>query len=447
MKILFFLLLITVTSKEIGAQSLKDYLKNNAVLSPYEKLEIEFSSKQLLDENLIFFGFIHGSAAPQYLDFKLLEYLVRENGLRYYAPEVDYSQAYFLNLYLKTGRREVLDFVVYFYSKRIPQDASTALLDKWQKIYALNQSLPEEQKIKIIGTDYPSVDKRIAITHLANLVKGKTFNHPMLDSLAIFQDLSIDDRNIWSGKPAAEKIREYGGYTYDYVYPLSSRYNFSRRFMDYYKSHKKVILQAVGDLRSEFVDIMEAKSKKRETHIIESFKSQVIPLIESGYQVYSNFGYGHIHQSPISGFCPLACALKNEFPAIKLVSILGLLAKSKVLKETKMKKDDHEIVERGLTFKSISYQGYKTSSIHDGHSFFERLLGIQQLIRYAGKSDVLMMKLTANNSPFDDDAFLVAYKRGRGLSIEPDQVTTDFFQYVILMQNSDSNIPNQEHAE
>lgn len=442
-KLLISVLLI-IEGFNLQAQDLKEYIRENAQSTNIEEFNIDFGNSDLQNSNLVFFGFVHGSSTPQVVDFELLKYLVEEGDFRHYAPEIDLSQAFFLNKYLETGDVQFLDFVIFFYGKRIPQDASIQLREKWVKINQLNQRLPEKNKLKVIGTDIPSTDKRLAVTHLAHLLKEIETGNPQLDSLKLHQTVKLDDRKIWSGAPAIPKIQQYGGYTYDYVYPIDSKFNFVNRFCKYYDKNREDVIKELGKYNINISRILDKKSKHREDDIFESFQEQIIPLIKSGKKVYSNFGFAHVHQKEIYGNCYLACKIKNQYPELKVNSILGLLAKSTVLKERKWKKGNETITERRLVFNKMIYSGYKTSKTWDGHGLFEQLDGINKLIKINKSNDISFLDLNKANSPFEEKPYLVSYRiGGKDVNVDLSGNTLEYFQYAILMKKSKANIPTQ----
>ncbi|MEM9052948.1 MAG: hypothetical protein AAGC47_12920, partial [Bacteroidota bacterium] len=375
-------------------------------------------------------------------DFELLKYLVENGGFRYYAPEVDASQAYFLNKYLENGNEELLDFVMFFYQKRVPQDASHQLKAKWQMIYQFNKGLDEDDQIIVVGTDRPSGDKRLSITHLAHLLGESKTGIPQVDSLQMYRNTTLEIRKVWSGKPAQEKIAKYGGYTAEYYYPVQSKYNFTWRFMRYYEANKENVLEAFNAQGIDAEPILESPFKNREEHIFNGFKDTVIPLIESGEKVYSNFGFSHIMQKEIFNSCYLACLVKNEFPELRMETVLGLLSNSEVLKYRKWKKSKETIEERGLVFQKMVYKGYSTSSTWDGDYIFEKLDGINELKKAAKSHDVLFLDLDKPNSPMKDSRYFSNYKRGvKNMFPGEEGSTLDFFQFIIYMKGSEANVP------
>lgn len=442
---LYYLLLFGAIFLHFGtqAQNIKDYINEHASTSELEGFSIDFAKSNLLDADLIFFGFIHGGATPQLMDFELLKAAVESGGIRHYAPEVNVSQAFFLNKYLDTGDLKYLDFALYFYTMKIPQDVSVQLREKWIKIHQLNKKLPENQRMEVLGTDTPtSDDNRLVVTHLAYLLEGVETGDPMLDSLKYFKSMDLDIRHVWSGKPAIPMVQKHGGYTYDYVHSLESRYGFSRRFSAYYDENRLDLIKTLNGHGIEVSELFDRKGENREEHIYINFQKYVIPLIREGQKVYSNFGYTHVHQSEIYGRSYLACKIKRGYPEIKQHTVLGLLAQSSVLKRRKWKKSGDKIVERGVVFERMVYKGYRASKSWDGHGLFEQLAGVNHLLRAVGTKQVLFLDLTKNESPFFEKPYLVAYQRGgKRTQIDPNSNTLDYFQFVLFMRKSKPNIP------
>ncbi|GAB2542531.1 TraB/GumN family protein [Rufibacter soli] len=104
-------------------------------------------------KQIFFLGEAHGCAMPQDLDFALLQHLNQRVGLKHYLAEVDYSQAWFLNEYLRTGEERHLQTVFQFWARNNAQWGNQNFFDKLKKIRALNQTLPAAQQISILGVD------------------------------------------------------------------------------------------------------------------------------------------------------------------------------------------------------------------------------------------------------------------------------------------------------
>jgi len=137
---LLFHITLFVFSQNLVSQSLEE----TYLLSHSQKVNLDNPTFQLFDDDfyqndLFFFGFIHGSATPQLLDYELLVHLYGK-GIRYYAPEIGYSYAFFLNHYLETGDESYLNYVLEDeVRKSVPQDASLEFKEKWKKLYRFNK--------------------------------------------------------------------------------------------------------------------------------------------------------------------------------------------------------------------------------------------------------------------------------------------------------------------
>ncbi|MDR7695254.1 hypothetical protein RIU14_10855 [Riemerella anatipestifer] len=100
-------------------------------------------------------GEIHGYADNQKLDKELLFFLNKKLGVKYYIAEMDSITAKKLNVFLtdESKNQQTLKEVVLAIKKRIPQQSSQELFDKWNDIYDCNQKLTDSLKITVIGID------------------------------------------------------------------------------------------------------------------------------------------------------------------------------------------------------------------------------------------------------------------------------------------------------
>ncbi|WP_111599511.1 hypothetical protein [Chitinophaga skermanii] len=110
---------------------------------------------------VILLGEIHGFAGNQTLDKNLLTYLHKKLGIKYYIAEMDSTTAKELNTFLRSSPKNlaILKDVVVNISKRIPQQSSQELLEKWDAIYDYNNGLADSMKITVLGIDKGFDDK------------------------------------------------------------------------------------------------------------------------------------------------------------------------------------------------------------------------------------------------------------------------------------------------
>lgn len=434
---LLFILPFVLTSQTL---SIDAYIEKFGSKYTLENFQINFGP-DLQKSDLVFWGYIHGSETPQIIEHRLLEHLT-EKGFRYFMPEIGEAQAFFFNRYLQSGDEQLLYFASYYQKMRTPQDASIQFLEKWQAIYQTNLRLPDEEKIRVVGVEGTLAfkDPSLAVTHLA-YIAPKNSGIPMIDSLRFFKNLDILDLNIVSGKPVLELALANDKPTYDYVYPTSSKYQFGKRFISFYKENQELVNNAFG---RDIHDLLIREELKREQIIYKNFKKKVLPSINSGGKVFSVFGYAHVLQGSINKYDYIAGLIKKNHE-LKVTSILGVLAKSKALKNRKSKKSEVIYGPLGHKFTSTEYSGFSTSKSYDGDSYFEKLEGINHLRKNARKYDIISLPLMHKNSPFNQNLTFLMYKRG-GKWWRPDEelATIDYIQYLIYIQNSRANTPMEE---
>lgn len=136
-------------------------------------------------QNQIFFlGEAHGCAKPQQLDFALMKHLNKKVNMRHYLAEVDYSQAHFLNEYLRTGNEALLSYAFQFWVQQNAQWGNQNFYDKLRKIRAFNQTLPLSRRIIILGVDRIQ-DMNALQRHLQGIIAELpiTPNTPLLKKL------------------------------------------------------------------------------------------------------------------------------------------------------------------------------------------------------------------------------------------------------------------------
>lgn len=413
---------------------IQEYLASNS--KDISENEISFEPT-FYDNQIFMFGFIHGSATPQKIDFKLLKHLNRK-GVKYYAPEVDVSLAYFLNIYLKNGDEQLLDYITYYYSLRVPQDASIEFMAKWREIYQLNKTLNQANKIKVLGFD-KMIDKTLALTHLAHLAPKKESGISEIDSLKHFTNTTYSELHIKSGKPVWKS-----GKSWDYFFGGEKAELFNR-LNKLFENDKEAFLVNFSDNAEMVKMIFELTQKKnREKTIYENFQKIATPLINKGEKIYCNYGYFHIQQKAINDKPSFASMIKKE-GRYSLTTIQGLLIDSDCLKHTKLCSDKN-IEIKGVTFKKMNYCGYETSTELDGHTSSEKVNGVEYLEELLSTNDIMLTSLVSKESPFFDKMMFADYsKGGKYWQVEDSSVTTDYFQYIITMKNSKANTHRLEN--
>lgn len=126
------------------------------------------------DKTLVFLGEQHTSAANPIITYELIKHLNRTRALAEFIIEFGPSEAYLYNLFLKTGEEHLLKGTLY-------GGAFHEWKAFWNKLYLLNEELPPDRKLKIVGVDF---DKPQTFAFaLKELVKGYGSLQGPLDSL------------------------------------------------------------------------------------------------------------------------------------------------------------------------------------------------------------------------------------------------------------------------
>lgn len=430
--ILFLGAWITAVGQE---DSITSYLKLNSYPIDLEKVNYQLD-KGFYTNDVFFFGFVHGSETPQKLDLELLKDLSK-HGVRYYAPEIDYSLAYFFNEYLASGDERVLNFACKQYKNRVPQDASIQFKDKWKAIYEYNSSISEKEKISVLGFD-KEISKDLTLTHIAFIAPNNPTGIPIVDSLKHFKNLNIKKVSILNGKPVWKS-----GNSWNHFFG-TEKIAFLKRFVAEYQKDSLSILKVFGKKSTDLKHLInQPNTKNREHTIYANFKKIGLPLVAKSQKIYFNYGYFHIHQSTINGSMPIAGLIKQD-KQVKVVSIIGMLTESECLKGSKLKYTE-PIVIKGVKFKGASYNGYSTSKTWDGDHLFERVNGIEKLKRVSNNNRVTLFKLDEANSPFFNKMLFADFSRGgKNWKVEDNTATNDYFQYILLIKKSKPNIPLDE---
>jgi len=393
------------------------------------------------DSDLIFYGFLHGAEIPQQIDCLILKELIDE-GVGYYAPEVSYSQAFFMNEFLATGNKTFLKYVLQTY--RAPQDAS----HQWiEKLEVIRDYLREEKKeLQIIGTDREERPELI-ITFLSHLLGERKTGHPTIDSLHLYKDLE-QDLTVMSLGPLykkAAKIRMEGGDFEALLYSNDSQNQFSKRFTTDYTTDKNEIHKYFGDDSLKVIEVFDSykNGKGREETIVRNFEKFILPLTDQGHKVYSNFGYAHVLQSEFNNKKYLTAELKYRYPNLKIFTLLSHLSESEVLSHRKLCKSG-KIKRQGKKLKTAIVCGAINSKKDDGDSENEKVKGIKELTAITGQGKLRTILISDLPVELTSNLYFIDYeinKNSAGLKFEKNLTTLNYYQGLIFIKGSGPNIP------
>lgn len=176
-------------------------------------------------------GEIHGYADNQKLDKAMLLFLHKNAGVKYYIAEMDSTTANKFNAFLGSNPKNeaVLHEAVSDIRKRIPQQSSRELFEKWMAIHDYNSQQPDSLKITVIGIDKGFDDKDATITRdsamMLNFAHAVAERHLENEKFyGFFGFFHVLQNTIAPGKhPFAEKLKAAGIRTTSFVsYTLDS---------------------------------------------------------------------------------------------------------------------------------------------------------------------------------------------------------------------------------
>jgi hypothetical protein len=416
MRKLFILPLIFVILQSC-TQTKIDYLHKNRFNLTASKFE--FPQK---DFNIIGLGAYHGSAETENVELKLLQSLTKEGIIKYYLPEVDYSTAHFYNHFLQTGDTTLLKELVVYNGYHTPQERTIEFYKKWKKIKLLNDSLPRQSKIKVIGIEwirnYEYVSK-----HLLELVKDD--NETLIPIKEIEKMVQSDTTTYRLGASsfAHHKLKELIA---DYE---ENKYLYRLKIKDV-----KLFEYLLKNIKISFESAVE-----REKVIYENYLT-----LDSMYNFKHNpqfmrVGVFHIKKSRQGkkGYPSFFARLIENgiYPKDKVLSIHGYLTNSKVVW-------DETYDDRG------NYSGYTIEAgygIGDYEKEFFR--GIQHL-KDSKISDKTLFRLNKKDSPYAENEpdlieVIMQDEKSNGKAVKG-MSTLDFIDYAILISDSKESKPIYE---
>ncbi|TDS15291.1 hypothetical protein DFQ03_1932 [Maribacter caenipelagi] len=410
-----FTAFFTLLSVYNYAQLKVDYLKNNRI----DITNIEFNFPQQ-DFNIIGFGAYHGSIKTEEAERALLTSLTKKGTIDFYLPETDYSLGHFFNEYLQTGDTLLLKDLVSNYGARVPQERSIETYQKWKDLKKLNDKLPEQDKIIVVGIDQ-LVTYKYTSKHLLELLDTDNHQDAAIQKLAEMVELDTTD---------------YSPY-YD---------SYSKKIMKMFVAH----YEANTTLFSKNI-----KNQFAFKHIIQDIKYSFNPKVNREEVIYNNyihldslydfknhpqfvrFGFFHLEKNREGNNPSFFTRLieNNIYTRDKVVSIIGYFTDSRVLW-------DHVYDENG------DYQTFTTEGGYGiGDYDKEYFLGIEDL-KKSKLSDMTLFKLNATNTPYSDGIpnlieVVMQDDTSNGEAVKG-KSTTEFIDYAILISNSGASTPIEE---
>ncbi|MDO1450611.1 hypothetical protein Q0590_30335 [Rhodocytophaga aerolata] len=359
---------------------------------------------------------VHGFAAPQELDYRLLKHLNQQTGLRYYLAEVDYSQAHFLNQYLQTGDEPLLSYVFQTWVKMNAQWGNKNYYNKLKKIYQLNQQLPEERRISIVGVDKI---QDIAVTNqfLREIIGKPTY--------AILNPNGFDTLHTYLETDTIS-LQQYGLFSQSLLSSIQQDSTFS----SLPDTEKFDLLHVLRNI-SYF-----AQPSPRDSIMYINLQAVVKEKHLEHEKMYGLWGYGHTLPSTFNGRKSFVHFLKENIHFSGKVLAMNTFAidSENMIPARSMPEwlTKTEIPDKKLSYISTTWVN------SNGPLAFVK--GIKDLQATSRENTITLFQMDGNNSPYKNSSLLINTRVPiPGQTIIPDRedlTIAEAFPYVFLIRNS-----------
>lgn len=380
----------------------------------------DYSSFSLLepginDCDVFLFGQEYGIKKDFDIKLKLLKYLNRKRGVRYYLFRGGYGESCVLNRFLETGADEYLKNL-FTCIKSCGSRVSRDYFEYPRKIREYNLTLPEDRRITFVGIDV-AYDFRTEFYALYVLLSETTPGSQRLSPyIKKIKDLYLNweqkKKNKLLKKECKNMVEELAGLLK--THELELEVYLGKKFFDL-----EMILKNIKR-RMDFT-----KSKRT----IKDYTNRIEHTYDNFREIYRHlpyevtrkfFGYGahlFVQQRDSKHFKRLGAILQhleNSPVKGKVLSILSVY---------------HNCFEPDTeTGKPVPLKDLS------GTRHFLFLDDVYDLVSLAG-GEVTLFRLTGDQSPFREKLLL---KRLLSTPVDQPGVTTDYFQFLVLVQNSDA---------
>jgi len=331
----------------------------------------------------------HGTKASYDIQYALATSLNKHAGVNYLLIGYGHATAEMYNAYLESGDIETLNSI--HYHMRFTSSSNNEHRLFWQKLYEYNKTLPMEDKFTVIGIDLEFLPN-LAIHYLTTL--------PGADKLSlIIPEAPLRNPNAIS----------------QYVKTLQQDV----------VANEELYKDSLGDWYSEFDLVLNNMADTVAAHLVDNY-----------YEVREDFMYNYFLRA------------YDKYPNGKF---FGQLTMEHIYQDqawtplldysdklaTHLNKADSPVHGQVLSIASIymdsTYRFY-WGRFHDAE-IRDYILSNQAPFDLLAETDFTLFRLTGEDSPFNDRNYIVKKSNGG--------VTTDFFQYLLVIKNSRPTSPNQ----
>ncbi len=391
------------------------YLKSNR----FDLRNSEFKFPQS-DFKVIGFGAYHGSQKTEDVELTLLSSLIQEGEVDYYLPETDFSTALFFDRYLANGDTVLLYDLLIQYGDRVPQERALAVYEKWKSLKKMNDALPLDRKIKVIGIDQIA-NYKYSLKHLIELFDFDGIQGTAFRNITAIVESDTSSFSAYYHRPAKLAISDFiTAYEQDeskLSIRVKNKPEFDRLILNFKRTIKKFDLsqhreKAIFDNYVELSEVYDFRSKPQ----------------------FVRFGFFHLEKSREGNNASFFTMLieNNIYQPDQVVSVIGYFKKSQVLWDTQY--DDNG-----------NYKGFENKAgFGIGDYWKEYFRGIKNLKKNS-LSDLTLFRLNQPDSPYrtggpDLIEVKMIFSKSNGKMVK-NKPTANFIDYAVLIENSNASLP------
>lgn len=346
--------------------------------------------------NIILVGEEHAVAKNYEIQLALLKNFNKTDKVRYLLAEIGYSSSCYINEYLDSGDEAKLKLIYNDLSQTPTWNKES--YDFWIKLRKYNLTVPQNQRIKVIGIDI-ELQPKTACAYLNSILPSNA--PPKEIQLAI--DRYTDSYKIKNNSnniiTAIENLQSdikakpsiYSGY-------LGNNYFDFNIVVDN-------IVNSINANSSNAVNFDDI----REPSIYSNFKRIYSHFPVGKY--FGEFGMEHVYQKTCSSYMGnatrFAMYLNNSDSPVK-----------------------GKVLSIAYGYKSCKYAN-STQNYVEGKA--DTVISNIDILDKYSKTDITLFKLNGDNSPFNSKTYFVKGPNGG--------CTLDYFKYIILIKNSKGAIP------
>lgn len=378
-------------------KSTDEYLKKNyADLNLQEEENfsgLELLDKDLKDKKIIFAGEYHNLGQNQVVELKLLKYFQKEVGVNYYLEEIGHADAHFINKYLESGDETILKdyFNIYKNQKYYTEERYNHFID----VYRFNQTLLDDEKIKIVGTD---IESKATYEYIIGVAKDRySFPNELKTVLSKLKNFNYNSKASYEN--ILTNITEL-------IEDINNREEIYKDIFkeDFYGF--KFVVKNLHDFINSYLNVNNSGGYniKRDGYIYENFKLIDSKLENAVY--FGQWGSYHVFQDTLH---------HNDYSS-DINYFASLLNKDKDYKGK-------------ILSINYGYYPYKTAEGHN-YSYIDDEL-FKNYLNSASKATIF--KLNNMKSPFKENTINPYATEAIDYKGNP---ITNYFQYLILIRDS-----------